>query len=88
MLELLLLEEGDTMMIYNDTETHLIFSTGANFSASTQIGWKVIASMLPAVALCFSSRRVFVCDKTSCFKSEFIVEFSWGTDFFASMWHA
>ena len=53
----------------NDTETHLDigdpyldasgildfqhFSTGANFSVSTQICWKDTASILPVIALCF-----------------------------------
>ena len=43
----------------------LIFCTGANFSVSMQICWKVTASVLPFVALRFSSRCVFAYDKTS-----------------------
>ena len=43
--------------------TRVIFSTDANFSVSTQIGWKVLAPMSPAVALCFSSRCAFAYDK-------------------------
>ena len=44
---------------------HVSFSTGASFSFSMQICWKVPASILPVVALHFSSRYVFAYDKTS-----------------------
>ena len=44
---------------------HVIFNTGASFSFSMQICSKVPASILPVVALHFSSRYVFAYDNTS-----------------------